>query len=309
MPMAEEYAPGARLLAGLAALLVAALLTPIVLGAQGTGYVWGTAYLVLSTGLLVLFLALLALAPTFMQRALSRVSRADLRDPGHVGALVLLAGSIYYVFGFGVADGILAIESALANPAAPEPSVDAWGILFSVALNVAVLVLPILLYVSFVGSRGPVGAFRALGLELDGARRQLVAGVLLAAGFLAALLALSAALTHLPFNVPENDRALAIAKSLSAGGALAVALGAAFSEEIFFRGFLQPRIGVLAQAVLFSLAHLSYVNALEVVVTFSLGLALGVMRQRTGSLWGPIAAHFAFDFLELLVGIYAPTPS
>src|SRR5581483_2687501 len=202
VPMAEEYAPGARLLAGLAAPLVAALLTPIVLGAQGTGYVWGTAYLVLSTGLLVLFLALLALAPTFMQRALSRVSRADLRDPGHVGALVLLAGSIYYVFGFGVA----------------------WGILFSVALNVAVLVLPILLYVSFVGSRGPVGAFRALGLELDGARRQLVAG------FLAALLALSAALTHLPFNVPENDRALAIAKSLSAGGALAVALGAAFSE-------------------------------------------------------------------------------
>jgi membrane protease YdiL (CAAX protease family) len=273
------------------------------------GYVWGTAYLAVSSAALVGFLALLALAPGATQRVLSRVSRVDLRDPGHVGALVLLAGSLYYVFGFGVADGILAIESSLLHPSAAEPPLDAWSILFGVGLNLAILVLPIVLYVAFVGGHGPGGAFRALGLSSEGAGRQLAAGVLMAGGFILALIALSAALTRLPFDVPENDRALAIAKSLSAGGALAVAVGAALSEEVFFRGFLLPRVGVLAQAILFSLAHLSYVNALEVVVTFSLGLVLGLMRRRTGSLWGPLAAHFAFDFLELIIGIYAPTSS
>jgi membrane protease YdiL (CAAX protease family) len=120
------------------------------------------------------------------------------------------------------------------------------------------------------------------------------------------LLLVSLALQGASVSVPENERALEIAKSVTLLGALGIAAGAAISEEVFFRGFLQPRIGVVAQAVLFGLAHLSYVNVLEVVVTLTLGLLFGLVYRSTRNLYAPIAAHFLFNLIMLVIGIYAP---
>ena len=38
----------------------------------------------------------------------------------------------------------------------------------------------------------------------------------------------------------------------------AVSLSAGVVEELFFRGFLQPRIGILGSTALFACAHLGY---------------------------------------------------
>src|SRR5581483_9407309 len=115
-------------------------------------------------------------------------------------------------------------------------------------INVVVFVLPVLFYVSFVGHVGPGGALRELGLEAEGAARQIVVGLLVAASFLAALVVLSSVLSRF-MGIPDNPRAQDIARGLDVAGALVVAAGAAISEEVFFRGFLLPRVGLLAQAL------------------------------------------------------------
>jgi membrane protease YdiL (CAAX protease family) len=78
-----------------------------------------------------------------------------------------------------------------------------------------------------------------------------------------------------------------------------IALVAAVTEEIFFRGLLQPRLGLIATSILFALIHIGYGTVLQVVAPLVLGLLLGVLYQRTNSLWTPMAAHFTFDFVQL----------
>ncbi len=305
MPGAHPVAP--RVVAGACALLVLfwfGAYTP--LGMLETGYPITAAWLALTSAAYAAFLGGVALAPGAMQRLLAGRTRLDLTDAGHVIALVLIVSSLEYAFGNVLGGGVYALEGALRHLPQPDQVIDSRALVLNVVVNLVVFVLPVLFYVSFVGHVGPSGALRELGLAPEGAARQLVVGLLVAAGFLAALVVLSSVLSRF-IGIPDNPRAQDLANGLDVAGALVVAAGAAVSEEVFFRGFLLPRVGLVAQALLFSLLHLSYVNVLEIVLTLALGFALGILRRRTGSLWGPIAAHFAFDFVELLVAIYFPT--
>ena len=81
---------------------------------------------------------------------------------------------------------------------------------------------------------------------------------------------------------------------------LAIALSAGLVEELFFRGFLQPRVGVALSTLLFALAHLSYDQPFMLVGITLLSLffaALVVWRQ---NIWAAVAAHFLFDATQLL---------
>lgn len=79
-------------------------------------------------------------------------------------------------------------------------------------------------------------------------------------------------------------------------GILAVA--AAVSEEIFFRGYLMwfaerwfsPWASVLATSVLFAMAH-SFQGPQNVVRLFFFGLVLGALYLVSGSLWLSMALH------------------
>jgi membrane protease YdiL (CAAX protease family) len=93
-------------------------------------------------------------------------------------------------------------------------------------------------------------------------------------------------------------------------GWLAVSVGIGFSEEVVFRGvamtalrILSPRANVLISASVFGACHL--VNALSIdwrvataqaLAAAGLGLVLGAVRLRAGSLWPGIIAHSALDF-------------
>lgn len=298
---------GARLLAAFGAVVVGAwfgVLTPLTL--QASGYPLTAAALVASVVPLVLFLALLAAAPDFLQRLLRRWTRLDLHDAGHVAAGVIMAGTLWFVLGYGsLVNGTYAYESiVLRGEEAPAISGD--GLLQGLTLNLILLVLPPLFYVAFTGAGGPAAALRALGFRMEGAGRAVLAGFGVALLCIAVLAVAGAAVERFDVAVPENERALEIARSVSILGAFGIAVGAAVSEEVFFRGFLQPRVGLLAQAVLFSIAHLSYVNVLQVVVTFALGLLFGILYARTRNIWAPIAAHFLFNFIMLVAAMYAP---
>jgi membrane protease YdiL (CAAX protease family) len=88
---------------------------------------------------------------------------------------------------------------------------------------------------------------------------------------------------------------------LSRGGCLALALASGVAEEAFFRGALQPRVGLLAASVLFGLAHLSVTPALRAWTALALasGLGLGLLFEATGSLVAPVTAHALVNALGL----------
>ncbi len=105
------------------------------------------------------------------------------------------------------------------------------------------------------------------------------------------------------------DPVLELRQSIGLGWALFVfGLSPALFEELAFRGLLQGRLmallgrttGILVTAAAFALAH-------GVTVGFpfhlGLGLYLGYLRERSGSLYPGMLAHFAYNStLVILVG-------
>lgn len=78
---------------------------------------------------------------------------------------------------------------------------------------------------------------------------------------------------------------------------------APINEEIFFRGLLVTRIGILPSAVLFGILHASYNSTfgVEIIAAFIFGLLAGYVFKRTKSLYPSIAAHMLVNALALVV--------
>lgn len=66
-------------------------------------------------------------------------------------------------------------------------------------------------------------------------------------------------------------------------GIAAIALLPAICEEILFRGALQPRLGLLATALLFTLIHTQYGVSFDTLVVFVLAVGLGLIRKYTNT--------------------------
>ena len=102
---------------------------------------------------------------------------------------------------------------------------------------------------------------------------------------------------------------------------LAGAVIAPFYEEVMFRGFaltaLRQTFGargaIVRSSILFVLAHMLFVGGATFdeavrlafvggVVRIPIALALGWLYVRTGSLWGPIGLHAAFNGILIAIG-------
>lgn len=82
---------------------------------------------------------------------------------------------------------------------------------------------------------------------------------------------------------------------------IAVAVSAGVFEELFFRGLLQPRIGIVASTVLFAVAHASYGQPFLLVGITVLSVVYGLLVRWRQSVWAAVAAHALFDLVQLLV--------
>jgi membrane protease YdiL (CAAX protease family) len=88
---------------------------------------------------------------------------------------------------------------------------------------------------------------------------------------------------------------------MPAGLKVALALSAGVVEELFFRGFLQPRVGIGVSTLLFVLAHLSYDQPFLLVGVTILSLVFAGLVWWRQNLWPAVAAHFLFDAVQLLI--------
>lgn len=80
-----------------------------------------------------------------------------------------------------------------------------------------------------------------------------------------------------------------------------ISLSAGVVEEWFFRGFLQPRMGILLSTVLFALAHFSYGQPFMLIGITLLSLIYGLLVKWRQNIWPAIAAHTLFDAVQLLI--------
>ena len=80
-----------------------------------------------------------------------------------------------------------------------------------------------------------------------------------------------------------------------------LALASGFGEEFFFRGALQPVVGLGWASFLFGLMHLGPDRAWLPWTGFALvmGLGLGALYILTGSLWAPVVAHVVINGVNL----------
>jgi membrane protease YdiL (CAAX protease family) len=82
---------------------------------------------------------------------------------------------------------------------------------------------------------------------------------------------------------------------------LVLAVLSGVSEEAFFRGALQPQLGLVATSALFGLAHLVPRRELApwCLFSFAAGLLLGLLFERTGNLLAPSVAHIVVNAVNL----------
>jgi membrane protease YdiL (CAAX protease family) len=101
-----------------------------------------------------------------------------------------------------------------------------------------------------------------------------------------------------------NDYAKALTEALtkeydktSRLTALAAGLTAAFGEELFFRGFIQQKRGLIAASCMFGIAHYGK-RDIRVISHWSFvhGLLFGLSFRFTGNLLVPLLTHDLFDF-------------
>lgn len=126
---------------------------------------------------------------------------------------------------------------------------------------------------------------------------------------LAAALALLAGAALLERTVPSFARTsrrlerLVRDLRLSPGAALAAALLSGVSEELFFRGWLLPTIGVWWQALLFMALHPAGRSGWAYTAyTGVAGVAFGALTLATGSLWPALIAHVAVNLHGFSLG-------
>jgi membrane protease YdiL (CAAX protease family) len=79
-------------------------------------------------------------------------------------------------------------------------------------------------------------------------------------------------------------------------GVIALALLPGICEEAMFRGALQPRLGVVLSAVLFTAIHTEYGLSFDVPTIFVIAVGLGIIRKYTNTTT-TAACHVAYNLL------------
>ncbi len=220
------------------------------------------------------------------------------------GAALLVVALVLYV-------GVFRALGLVGLPAAPLPSEVPLPALF--ALH-AILLAAILFWflLGFAGAMPPgLPLLRELGrqLGLGTPRPAREAGVGLGLGLLAwpGLLGVLVLIVGVLYAVggqrllPTQPPALIVwIAGLPVGLKLGLALSAGVFEELFFRGLLQPRVGIGISTLLFVLAHLSYDQPFLLVGITALSLSFAALVWWRQNIWPAIAAHFLFDAVQLI---------
>lgn len=189
---------------------------------------------------------------------------------------------------------------ATGRPPGPASELTLWRLWMSLLAEVVFFLIGPVVYLLLVRPSRPVASL----LRLKFGFRTVLHGILgVGAGFagVGIIYLLREGLKYyfgLVEGASELSESIAVIIRENSELLLLLPILAGFAEEVFFRGLLQPRIGLVASNALFALAHVSYSTVIQVVGTFFLGFLFGWLFYTTRSLWTPIVAHIAYDVIR-----------
>jgi membrane protease YdiL (CAAX protease family) len=92
-------------------------------------------------------------------------------------------------------------------------------------------------------------------------------------------------------------------------GIATIAITAGVCEELFFRGALQPRLGLLWPAVVFASVHTQYGLSLDALAVLVLALGLGLLRRYANTTTSALC-HVTYNALVGTgIGFLGPIPA
>jgi membrane protease YdiL (CAAX protease family) len=241
--------------------------------------------------------ALLAFLPLFpgLRRRLARWLPIDPDSYVHTTALV------FAIYQIGLSLGQLALIGSLETLTEAGLTLTIWDVLLSGLPWVLFALAGVGLFIR----RGWRQAVDRLGLHRPTWRHLLVA---LAATLL--LLALDyavnlgwQALDSTSYDLLERVTENLFGGLATVGGALVLGLSAGISEELLFRGAVQPRLGLILASLLFAVGHMQYGLSIATLEVLVIGLVLGLLRNRTSTTVA-ILVHAGYNTVGTLLGMY-----
>ncbi len=206
---------------------------------------------------------------------------------------MILASSVY-VIAMGILMGTaLQIEAAVSGSGLDDSPITQSDVVLSIIMNFLTMFFAVLAF-TLIRKRG----LSSIGLSGANFAENTLIGTMAGVMLFIFLVAVVFVLTWFGISLPQSEAG----SGFSTRGiplAIAVSLTAAITEETFFRGFLQNRIGLIAASVLFGFAHIGYGTVTQVVFPFVYALVFGWLYKKTGTLVAPMVAHFAYDMIVL----------
>jgi hypothetical protein len=206
--------------------------------------------------------------------------------------------SVRYVFYFVLVALVTSIPVMTALYSSNMLSITLYDAYSSMALS---LMFPFVVFAYLLARGRKLGA---MADELGISRRFLSAkNILIGIGLLALVMLIGlllqefSQLTGIP--LPTNVAGILSGAPLSF--LVFTFLIAPINEEMLFRGFLVPRIGIVLSALVFAIPHLlSYSSISELVAAFAFGIAAGYVFKKTNSLYPSIIAHAIINLIAVL---------
>lgn len=244
--------------------------------------------------LLTGLLAFVPLLPV-VRRWLARWLTIDPDSVVHATALV------YAVYWIGLSLGQMALIGDLENLADVDLTLTVWDVL----LNGIPLLLFAVFGVGWIIRRGGRATLERLGI-LRPTLRQLLVAVVVTGLLLGVDMAVNLAWQELDpssFDVWERVAEHMFGNLATVTGALVLGLSAGISEELLFRGAVQPRLGLLLATFMFALAHLQYGLTIATLQVFLIGLVLGLIRNWSSTTIC-ILIHAGYNTVGMLLGMF-----
>lgn len=216
-------------------------------------------------------------------------------DPDSDVHMTALAFAAYQV---GLSVSQLALIGDLETLAATGLILDEWDVLLSG--------IPLFIFALFgVGlwvRRAGRATTERLGLVRP-TRRQLLAVPLLIALFLIVDYAVTetwSTIDPASYALLEDFTETLYGNLATITGALVLGLSAGISEEMLFRGAVQPRLGLLLATFLFAIGHIQYGITPAIAEVFFIGLILGIVRNRANTTTA-ILVHAGYNAIGTLL--------
>lgn len=145
--------------------------------------------------------------------------------------------------------------------------------------------------------------FENLGITLkdNGLLKQILQGIGLAVLVFTLIQIEGIILT--PLGLQDSSKVASTISTLSIFSIVIVGIVSPVAEEMFFRGFLQSRIGLISTSIIFALVHLGYSSVVEFLAAFTAALIFGlfVEKQKHRGIFPTVIAHAIINITAILI--------